>query len=370
VKDSVAASSAGCPVCDSGKHEPVLHVDGVPVFCNVLWPSKEEASNVAKGDIKLHFCPTCGHMFNAAFDPVLMDYTQAYETSLHYSPRFQAYARSLARKLVERHNLYEKDVIEIGCGKGDFLRLLCETGDNRGVGFDPSYDEARNGIAGDGGRFEVIRDLYTDKYADYSADLIACRHVLEHVDEPRVMLETVVIYEHCGYFSESSLSYLFAACGLTPINVTEGFGGQYLCLEAVPEGDPELPQSPSRQRQVEVLGVYVRRFSELYSQTLGRWEERLARLCEDDRTVVVWGAGSKGVTFLNTIRSAICIEYVVDINPHKQGLHVPGTGQEVVAPDFLETCVPDVILLTNPLYSEEIRRTAAEMKLGAEILEV
>ena len=398
--DLLADPSGRCPICNGQQHGRILRIEGVPTLCNLLLPTNNEALNVAKGDIDLHFCRTCGHIFNAAFDPQLIDYTQAYETSLHYSPRFQAYARSLVKKLVEEHSLYEKDVIEIGCGKGDFLKLLCEVGDNRGVGFDPSYEETRNGIAGDTRRFDVIRDLYTDKHAHYSADLIVCRQVLEHVDEPRVMVETVrraigarsetvvffevpnvlytirdlgiwdLIYEHCGYFSEPSLTHLFAACGLNPISVAETFGGQYLCLEAVPDNDPDPQRSQSRPSEVEALARHAQRFSESYREIVAEWEQRLQRLCADDRVVVVWGAGSKGITFLNTIRSSVCIDYIVDINPHKHGLYVPGTGQRVVAPNFLKTCGADVILVMNPLYSDEIRRAAAQMKLGAEILEV
>ena len=52
---------------------------------------------------------------------------------------------------VSRHALREaykeglrgKDIIEIGCGKGEFLLLLCEMGNNRGTGFDPGFVSER-----------------------------------------------------------------------------------------------------------------------------------------------------------------------------------------------------------------------------------
>ncbi|MCA9990344.1 MAG: hypothetical protein KDE29_05015, partial [Anaerolineales bacterium] len=108
--------------------------------CNVLWPTPAGARQAPRGDIQLHFCPTCGHVFNADFDPALMAYDQAYENSLHFSDRFQQYATALASDLVARYGLQGKDIVEIGSGQGDFLQLLCELGQNRGVGFDPSYD--------------------------------------------------------------------------------------------------------------------------------------------------------------------------------------------------------------------------------------
>ncbi|GAF94206.1 unnamed protein product, partial [marine sediment metagenome] len=80
----------------------------------------------------------------------------------------------MASRLIKRYNLYEKDIIEIGCGKGDFLLLLCELGNNRGFGFDPSYENERSNseVAG---QITFIRDFYSERYASYQADLIYCR---------------------------------------------------------------------------------------------------------------------------------------------------------------------------------------------------
>jgi len=44
----------------------------------------------------------------------------------------------VGRTISKHHNLHDKDIIGIGSGKG-FLLLLCELGNNRAVGFDPSY---------------------------------------------------------------------------------------------------------------------------------------------------------------------------------------------------------------------------------------
>ena len=89
--------------------------------------------------MRLGFCRICGHIFNDAFNPDHIEYIQDYENSLHFSPRFHQYAETLAADLVKRYGLYEKTIIEIGCGRGDFLKLLCELGKNRGIGFDPSH---------------------------------------------------------------------------------------------------------------------------------------------------------------------------------------------------------------------------------------
>ena len=138
-----------CVVCESRDIEIFIEIPQVPVYCNVLYHTREEAIRAPKADMKLGFCRACGHIYNFAFDPDKLDYTQEYENSLHHSPRFQEYATSLATQLIERHNLYNKDIIEIGCGSGDFLKLLCELGGNRGVGFDPSGAHDKKSMTND-----------------------------------------------------------------------------------------------------------------------------------------------------------------------------------------------------------------------------
>ncbi|MBW2490982.1 MAG: methyltransferase domain-containing protein, partial [Deltaproteobacteria bacterium] len=169
-----------CPVCTSEHTYPVVQINDVPVFCNVLCSSEEEALQAPKGDIHLSFCHQCGHAFNRVFDTKKLNYSEKYENSLHYSSIFHEYAVSLAKKMVEKYQLHHKDIIDIGCGQGEFLNLLCQFGENRGLGFDPSYKKDRLNS-----RFQniahVINDYYSEKYTGYPADFISCRHVLEHI---------------------------------------------------------------------------------------------------------------------------------------------------------------------------------------------
>ncbi|HEX9438451.1 MAG TPA: SAM-dependent methyltransferase, partial [Roseiflexaceae bacterium] len=104
----------------------------VPAHSVLLMPTRENALGYPKGDIRLGFCDTCGFISNVAFDPGLNEYSSRYEETQGFSATFNAFARNLAAGLIERYDLHGKDLIEIGCGKGEFLTLLCEMGDNRG----------------------------------------------------------------------------------------------------------------------------------------------------------------------------------------------------------------------------------------------
>jgi len=97
-----------CPVCGFGNVQIFFEMTNIPVHCNVLLATASEALNVPRGDMQLGFCAACGHLYNYAFSPDLMTYTQAYENSLHFSPRFERYAEELATRLIERYNLHGK----------------------------------------------------------------------------------------------------------------------------------------------------------------------------------------------------------------------------------------------------------------------
>ena len=389
-----------CPVCGSTITAKFLDVRGVPLFCNVLLDSREEALKAARGDIELAFCRSCGHVFNSAFEPVRMRYSPRYENSLHYSPAFREYAGGLARRLVTTYELRNKDIIEIGCGKGDFLRLLADAGNNRCLGFDPSFDPYRNGLGNRSERFALVQDEYTEKYSSCPADFIVCRQVLEHIAEPRRFLKTIrraiddkpqvvvflevpnvmftlkdfgiwdLIYEHCGYFTAASLRRLFVETGFNPLTVSEAFGGQYLCIEAKPSFQKKIFQTTPDQNSTETVDGHVNGFADRYRQQISKWRKVIAGLRRSGTKTVVWGAGSKGVTFLNVLKAVSGIDYVVDINPHKHGYYVPGTGQNIVPPEFLQKYHPDKIIVMNPVYFDEIRKMYINLNYPIEFVQV
>ncbi|NIR48391.1 methyltransferase domain-containing protein [candidate division KSB1 bacterium] len=389
-------SAYTCPTCNSLNIEVFFALTDVPVFCNVLWRSKEEAMGCERGDIKLAFCHDCSMINNAAFDPTLVQYSREYENSLHFSPRFQDYATNLAKKLIDRFDLRGKHIVEIGCGKGDFLSMLCEMGGNHGIGFDPSYEQERT-QSETAKRITFIQDYYSEQYADCDCDFLCCRHMLEHLENPRAFLEAVrrtlgsrretivffevpnalftlrdmaiwdIIYEHCLYFTPESLAALFSTCGFDVLNVDKAYEGQFLVLEAVARKNIQEPR-PVENKKLQQISGDVREFRANYERKKQTWLKRLRRIQTTGQKAVIWGSGSKGVTFLNALKIRNKIEYAVDINPHKQGKFVAGTGQKIVPPSFLQLYQPDVIVVMNPIYKKEISQQVKSLGVAAELL--
>jgi SAM-dependent methyltransferase len=388
--------TTACPVCDSRNVSRCVSMTGVPVYCNVLYASRDAALGAATGDIDLYACSDCGHLYNASFDNTRVDYSLEYENSLHYSGRFQEYASALADDLIRRYELHGKTVVELACGKGDFLADITRKGAGRGVGFDPSYVPGR---LADVEELDLtfIQDYYSDKYTDIKADMVCCRHALEHIESPQVFLKSVrqaigrntetaiffevpnamytlkdmgiwdIIYEHCGYFCENSLVEAFTRCGFDVQHVRDAFGGQFLSVEAFPR-DGDGRKSLAQPLPASETDRYASAFEERYQQKVDTWNSRLADFARESRRVVVWGAGSKGVTFLNVLKARDAIGYIVDLNPHKHGKYVPGTGHRVVSPQFLAEYKPDTVIVMNPLYLNEIRISLASMGVEADVM--
>lgn len=384
-------AARACPLCCGRRHHPVLDVAGVPAVCNALWPDAASARAAPTGDISLVACGCCGLVFNRAFDPAAVPYVPGYENSLHFSPTFQRYADDVASRLVERYDLRGARVLEIGSGSGEFLSRLCERGGNHGLGFDPSH---RPGDATPPSeRVEVVATRFPGE-AVVSADLVVARHVLEHVPDPRGMLRAVrgvlrssrrgrapvvyvevpdagwmleqdavwdVIYEHHTYFTAMTLGRLLRDAGFVVRDSAPAFGGQYRWAEASPADDEHRSSSACPHEPVELLDRAAR-FGRSYHQAVTSWRETLEDMAADG-PVAVWGAGSKGVAFLNAVDPESRVRAVVDVNPRKQGWHTPGTGHRVACPSTLAAEPPAHVLVMNAVYVDEVRASLAALGL-------
>ena len=125
--------------------------------------------------------------------------------------------------------------------------------------------------------------------------------------------------------------------------------------------------SPEREDLGRVEG-YVSTFSPRVKEKLSTWQAKTTPVAEGKFRAVVWGSGSKGVAFLINSGLGEVIEYVVDINPHRQGMFMPGTGQEIVGPDRLKQIRPDMVIVMNRIYEQEIREAVGGMGLLPDML--
>jgi SAM-dependent methyltransferase len=387
-----------CPVCGEGVLRPFFWLPGMPVICNNLWTSRDEAEKCPRGDIVLGFCSKCGFIRNLKYHSEDCSYSTDYENSLHFSERFQKYARSVAIHLIEDYGINDKAVIEIGCGKGEFLLMLCKEGHNHGIGFDKNYVDLPPELLDDAD-IAFIKDYNCHEYGPYQTDLICCRHVLEHLDDPLRSIKEIrdfachnedvmlyyevpnslhtfkdlavldIIYEHPNYFTPVSLKSAFEFAGFEILEQQQVYDGQFINLVAAPSS-LDRPYLKKSDNEMQELCKIVSRFEERFRQYCEARKKLIEDASSQNCRAVIWGTGSKGVTFLNLFKDYDLFDYAVDINPRKKFKFVSGSAQQIVSPKFLRDYDPDLIFIMNPIYKTEITQTIQEMGIAPELIVV
>lgn len=384
-----------CPNCGSHGLSVFYEVENVPVHSCLMLSSTEDALDFPSGDVELALCENCGFITNTLFDAKWSAYAPNYEDQQSFSPTFNRFAKELAQQLIDKYDLHNKSIVEIGCSKGDFLHLLCELGNNTGVGIDPSAVPGRvSSTAAD--RVTLIQDYYSEKYAEHVGDFICCRHTLEHIQPTAEFISTVrrsigdrpvsvvfeipdtvrvleeaafedIYYEHCSYFTPGSLARLFRNCGFEVTDLYRAYGDQYLLIDARPVAMPSEKIHPLEDNPAEISRA-VQAFVDQIHGKLNGWRSRLKTAQKEGKKVVVWGSGSKCVAFLTTLATIDKIQYVVDINPHRHGKFIPGVGKQIMSPAFLKEYQPDLVIVMNEIYCDEIGAMLKDMGIAPEIV--
>ncbi len=391
----VTCAAPMCPSCAASDVRIFYEVTGAPVHSVLQMNTEKMAREFPKRNISLGLCRNCGIISNTEFDSSLHSYSRDYEETQGYSGTFREFNERLARDIVEGYGIQRKTVIEIGCGKGEFLSLLCRIGNNKGIGIDPAFVAERNPALDCDVTF--IADFYSEAFAALQADAIVCKMTLEHIydtfefvslvrrsigcrrqtlvffqvpNTDYVLSETAfqdVYYEHCSYFNPASLSWLFSRCGFQVLEVKREYDNQYLTLAATPvaELSEEARKDGPEFAELERLTA---QFSSRSAIAIRSWRQKVQDAASTGKRVAIWGSGSKGVAFLTALGADNAISYAVDINPHRQGKYMAGSGHRIISPAELAEKGVDLVIAMNGIYKPEIQRSMDELGINAALL--
>lgn len=384
-----------CPICGLPGMRPTVQRNRLPAMQNYVHRRLALAREAGSGGFDLRVCSGCGFAHNAAFDPALLHYDEGYDNSVP-SPVMAAHYTDLAAYLHDRYALDGGLVVDVGCGKGTFLKIMADAFPNvRGLGIDPSYEGESHHADG---RLEFIKDFFSQQHVRERPALVVCRHVVEHIPRPGQFLDAIhaaldafpatpcffevpdtswiidnaafwdFCYEHCNYLTPASFANALARSGFLPKTVRTLFGAQYIGIETTTTRRPESQATQPDPAAADFAGRLVR-YADSERAYMSDIRQRLLDLKQQGRAVVLWGMATKGVVFsLLVDADKTIIDHCVDVNANKQGCFVPLTGHTIESPDVLARrgSQPMTVIVMNPNYAEEIKRSCRAMSVEAE----
>lgn len=369
-----------CPGCGHLNLSSSWRISRQPAILNYRFSSSEKAMRVPRRDLRLAQCLRCGLIFNVALDTDAIPYDSNYENRQCFSSVFKEHLHLVADGIITRHpEVQGGRILEVGCGKGDFLKLICGRANASGIGYDTTY-EGTGELTGSQISFHCCYVSATDIQERF--DAIICRHVIEHVGaigafleelkkiamaagNPVVVLETPdfewsarhgcfwdVFYEHCNYFSRSCLVYLCERAGFEVVRQEVVFDDQYQLLE-LKLNELFAPEIKPPGAMVQ-LDTFIRR-----AEAPLREIEMKLRCHGASNGWAIWGAGAKGVALVNRL-NGFRPDFVIDSNAAKAGCFIPASRVPIISPGDPRIQKLSVILIANPIYAEEINRSLTQ----------
>jgi SAM-dependent methyltransferase len=387
----------GCRSCGSTRSELVLSLGDTPLTAAFL-TDEQLTQPEPRYPLDVAVCPDCSLMQVMASVPPEVIFCNDYPYYSSFSDTLLSHSRANAEHLIAARSLGPDSlVLELASNDGYMLRYFHA----RGIpvlGIDPAEGPARAAIeAGIPTRCRFFgKDLAHELRAEgKSADVVIANNVLAHVPDLNGFVEGInvvlkadgvavievpyavelvescefdtIYHEHLCYFSVTALVPLFQRQGLT-LNRIEHFpihGGTIrLYVSRDDCVDESVSDALARERALGVDGVsYYQGFAARVAGIKHELTSTLTDLKRRGASIAAYGAAAKGCILLNYAAIGTdVIDFVVDRNPHKQGMYMPGVHIPVRDPSELLVRSPDFVLLLAWNFKDEVLRQQAEYR--------
>ena len=349
-----------CIACGAPLWEtPLLTLDNMPASAQHL-PDAQGVKEDRGLTLDLCQCMGCGLV---QFDCEPVDYYRDVIRAGGFSKTMVELRRYQYKHLIDSYHLEGKKFIEVGCGQGEFLKVLSEFPvEVHGIEHDPHLVELARAQGLD--VTEGFTETEDTRFAGGLYDVFLSLNFLEHQPDPGTMLQAIYrnleddamglitvpsfeyIMDHNSYYEliRDHLAY-YTFETLTPLLERNGF--QVEECEVINRDTLSVIVKKRPQMDTEnLLECYVnlKREMESYMKYLDAW----------DKKVAIWGASHQGFTLAATTKLGEKARYIIDSAPFKQGKFAPASHLPIVGPDHFHEHPVDAIIITAPGYTDEI----------------
>ena len=338
---------------------PLLTLDNMPASAQHM-PDAQGVKEDRGLTLDLCQCMGCGLV---QFDCEPVDYYRDVIRAGGFSKTMVELRRYQYKHLIDSYHLEGKKFIEVGCGQGEFLKVLSEFPvEVHGIEHDPHLVELARAQGLD--VTEGFTETEDTRFAGGLYDVFLSFNFLEHQPDPSTMLQAIYrnleddamglitvpsfeyIMDHNSYYEliRDHLAY-YTFETLTPLLERNGF--QVEECEVINRDTLSVIVRKRPQMDTEnLLECYVnlKREMETYMKYLDAW----------DKKVAIWGASHQGFTLAATTKLGEKARYIIDSAPFKQGKFAPASHLPIVGPDHFHEHPVDAIIITAPGYTDEI----------------
>jgi len=399
-----------CRHCNSTSLEEVMDFGLVPLAGGFL--KKKDLASDQRYPMSLSSCNNCKVLqISQIIDPehLFKDYRYLSSTIHTLVTHFQSYAKHLKKTFPN-----SKNVLEIGCNDGVFLRPLKSQGFDV-LGIEPAkniiqYSKEEN--------LPVVNDFFNIKTAskikdEYgSFDIITGNNVLAHIESIKDVFDGIklllsvdgflvfevqylkslfekfqydfIYHEHIFYYSVTSINNFLSSRSMKITHVLENeIHGGTVRIYATHNSNDNIPKSQqlnlnSYLKEENKLGLNsISGIDHFYNKVLQH--RKNIRLLFDkiyaedsDIKVAAYGASGRSVTFVN-----FCglnnqhIDFFIDDSPERQGRYIPGVHIPIFSyEEFTQfNSSPDYIMITAWTFKDEImKKLKCYIEAGGKII--
>ena len=377
---TVGRGETQCRGCSGEKLFSALDLGELPIANELLLTPEGE---IEKFPLHLRICTDCGLGQVADVvtpERIFRDYR--YLSSM--SSTFLKHASDFVTNQMESLSFLPNDwVLEIASNDGYLLRNFLPHG-VKTIGIEPAENVAE--LSRSLG-IETISEFFSSQLASGLVQkfgfpkLIVANNVMAHVPDlmdflkgldvlcgpdTKISIENpslsnilvgmqfdTIYHEHYSYLSITALSPIFESHGLRVVDVEElsTHGGSIRIYVAKSESSWKVDESVARillhEQEIDPRNEFVwRSLQEKTLRVKMNLLDELIRCKREGIRVAAYGAAAKGNTLLNYCGiSSDLVDYVVDLNPHKQGNYLPGSRIPIVDTTKLDERAPDVLLV-------------------------